>query len=354
MPSLPNNFGLLEPEASDYETSRVAVLPVPFERTTSYGKGTSAGPAAHHPRLAEPWSCTTRSWAPSPTGRASPPCRRSCPRRSTWPRPWPSCKRRRAPTWRSGKFLVTLGGEHSLTQAPVQATREVHGEIGVVQFDAHADLREEFEGTPYSHASVMKRIVDAGIPTLAVGIRSLSSPEAQLIRERNLPVIWGHQLDRAAELFPKLLAGLPEKVYLTFDIDYFDPSLVPATGTPEPGGGLWYPTLAPPPPSLPGPRRSWPWTCSSSPPRRPAGERLPHLEADLQVPGVPAGEGELAAPAVEIEPEGAPHPCSLSTPIRPPCCSTIALQIARPSPVPPLSRLSESSTWTNRSKIRWR
>jgi agmatinase len=89
----------------------------------------------------------------------------------------------------------------------------------------------------------MKRIVDAGIPTLAVGIRSLSSPEAQLIRERSLPVLWGHQLDRAAELFPKMLAALPEKIYLTFDIDFFDPSLVPATGTPEPGGGLWYPTL---------------------------------------------------------------------------------------------------------------
>ncbi len=114
---------------------------------------------------------------------------------------------------------------------------------GVVQFDAHSDLREEFEGTPYSHASVMKRIVEEGIPTLAVGIRSLSAPEAGLIRERKLPVIWGHQLDRAEELFPKMLADLPEKIYLTFDIDYFDPSLVPATGTPEPGGGHWYPTL---------------------------------------------------------------------------------------------------------------
>ena len=160
----------------------------------------------------------------------------------TWPRPWPSWRRRARPSGK-GKFLVTLGGEHSITQAPVRATKQVHGEIGVVQFDAHSDLREEFEGTPYSHASVMKRIVDDGIPLLAVGIRSLSTPESRLIREKRLPVIWGHDLDRAEELFPPLLAGLPEKVYLTFDIDYFDPSLIPATGTPEPGGGLWYPTL---------------------------------------------------------------------------------------------------------------
>jgi agmatinase len=125
----------------------------------------------------------------------------------------------------------------------VRATKQVHPGIGVVQFDAHSDLREEFEGTPYSHASVMKRIVDDGIPTLSVGIRSLSTPESKLIRERNLPVIWGHQLDRAEEMFPEMLARLPEEIYLTFDIDYFDPSLVPATGTPEPGGGLWYPTM---------------------------------------------------------------------------------------------------------------
>jgi len=77
-----------------------------------------------------------------------------------------------------------------------------------------------------------------------VGIRSLSSPEAELVRRRHLPVVWGRQLDRAEELFPGLLARLPEKVYLTIDIDYFDPSLVPATGTPEPGGGLWHPTLS--------------------------------------------------------------------------------------------------------------
>jgi agmatinase len=144
----------------------------------------------------------------------------------------------------AGKFLITLGGEHSLSQAPVRAAAAVFGEIGVVQFDAHADLRPEFDGTPYSHASVMHRIVADGLPTLAVGVRSLSTEEAELIRRRDLPVVWGHQLASAEDLFPRLLARLPEKVYLTFDIDFFDPSLVPATGTPEPGGGLWYPTLS--------------------------------------------------------------------------------------------------------------
>jgi len=245
MPSLPTNFGLLEPEASAYETSRVAVLPVPFERTTSYGKGTSAGPAAII-RASQSMELYDEELGAEPSLQGITTLPPFLPEAFDMAEAMAELQAECRVHMEKGKFLVTLGGEHSLSQAPIKAAREVFGtsgEIGVVQFDAHADLREEFEGTPYSHASVMKRVVDAGIPTLAVGIRSLSAPEAEVVRSKSLPVIWGHQLDRAADLFPKLLQELPETIYLTFDIDYFDPSLVPATGTPEPGGGLWYPTL---------------------------------------------------------------------------------------------------------------
>jgi agmatinase len=247
MPSLPTNFGLLEPEASAYETSRVAVLPVPFERTTSYGKGTSAGPAAII-RASQSMELYDEELGAEPSRQGIATLPPFLPEAFDMAEAMAELQDEARTHMEKGKFLVTLGGEHSLSQAPIKAAREAFGDgigtLGVVQFDAHADLREELDGTPYSHASVMKRVVDAGIPTLAVGIRSLSSPEAEVIRRKSLPVIWGHQLDRAAELFPPLLRGLPEKIYLTFDIDYFDPSLVPATGTPEPGGGLWYPTLA--------------------------------------------------------------------------------------------------------------
>ena len=242
MPYLPNNFGLLEAEASDYETSRVAILPVPFERTTSYGKGTMAGPAAIL-RASQAMELYDEELNGEPYLQGIATLPPFLPEAFDMEEGFAELQAEARIHIQRGKFLVTLGGEHSLTQAPARAAREVHGEIGVVQFDAHSDLREDFEGTPYSHASVMKRVVDDGIPTLAVGIRSLSAPEAQLVRERGLPVIWGHQLDRAVELFPEMLAALPEKIYLTFDIDYFDPSLIPATGTPEPGGGQWYPTL---------------------------------------------------------------------------------------------------------------
>ena len=242
MPLLPTNFGLLEPEFSDYETSRVAVLPVPFERTTSYGKGTSAGPAAII-RASQSMELYDEELGAEPYTQGIATLAPFLPEAYDMAEAMAELQEESRIHLERGKFLVTLGGEHSLSQAPIKATKEVHPGIGVVQFDAHSDLREEFEGTPYSHASVMKRVVDAGVPTLAVGIRSLSTPESKLIREKKLPVIWGHELDRAEEMFPKMLAGLPETIYLTFDIDYFDPSLVPATGTPEPGGGLWYPTM---------------------------------------------------------------------------------------------------------------
>jgi len=243
MPYLLTNFGLLEPQWSDYETSRVAVLPVPFERTTSYGKGTMAGPAAIL-RASQAMELYDEELGGEPFRLGIATLPPFLPEAFDLGEALAEIEEAARVQLAAGKFLVTLGGEHSLTQAPVRAARAVHGEIGVVQFDAHADLREEFEGTPYSHASVMHRLVEDGFPTLAVGIRSLSTPEAELVRARQLPILWGHQLARAEELFAPLLAALPEKVYLTFDVDYFDPSLVPATGTPEPGGGLWYPTLA--------------------------------------------------------------------------------------------------------------
>jgi agmatinase len=243
LPSLPANFGLLEAEFSNYASSRVAVLPVPFERTTSYGKGTGGGPAAIL-RASQSMELYDEELESEPfrLGIATLPA--FLPEAFDLGAALGEIEGEARVHMEAGKFLAIVGGEHSLTQAPVRAARAVFGhELAVVQFDAHADLRADFEGTPYSHASVMRRIVEAGIPTFAVGLRSLSTPEATFIREQRLPVVWGRELEDAAPAFAKQLAAMPEQVYLTFDIDFFDPALVPATGTPEPGGGIWYPTL---------------------------------------------------------------------------------------------------------------
>ena len=245
MPSLPTNFGLLPPDLSDLKKSPVVVLPVPFERTTSYGKGTGNGPAGLL-RASQSMELYDDELGCEPCeigiATAPPFHPEAFDMEEAMAELDAECHR-----WmEAGKFLVTLGGEHSLTIAPVRAAHRVFGEIGIVQFDAHADLREEFEGTPYSHASVMRRVFDEGIPSLPIGIRSLSAPEAELIERHKIPVLWGRELEPAAALekrFDTLLKRLPKKIYLTFDIDYFDPAIVPATGTPEPGGGSWYPTL---------------------------------------------------------------------------------------------------------------
>lgn len=242
MPSLPTNFGLLPPELSSYEKSPVVVLPVPFERTTSYGKGTSAGPAGIL-RASQSMELYDEELASEPCeiGIATEPpfAPEAFDMSEAMAELEAECRRHMA----AGKLLLVLGGEHSLTIAPVRAAKSVFGPIGIVQFDAHADLRAEFEGTPYSHASVMRRVHDEGIPSLPIGIRSLSAPEAAFAREAKIPIVWGHELDGLETRFDALLDLLPERIYLTFDIDYFDPALVPATGTPEPGGGAWYPTL---------------------------------------------------------------------------------------------------------------
>lgn len=247
MPYLPTTFAQLDEDQSRYDTAAAAVLPLPFERTTSYGKGTIEGPAALL-RASQAVELYDEELDTEPAAMGIATLPPFAPEAHAMDEALAEIRAEARRHLEAGKFLVSVGGEHSLTSALAFAARDVHaddGDLGVVQLDAHADLRDEYEGTPWSHASVMRRVVEAGMPTLAVGIRSLSTPEAAFLRQQGLPTIWGHELDDPSlgQRFKRQLEALPEKVYLTFDIDFFDPSVVPATGTPEPGGGTWYPTL---------------------------------------------------------------------------------------------------------------
>jgi len=230
-----------------YATSRSVILPVPFERTTSYGQGTSRGPAAILEASAylETWD-EELGVDPSLQGITTlTPCD---PRDADLADSLAQIEETAFSHLEAGKFVVALGGEHSLTVATAQAARRAtERPLGVVQFDAHADLRDKYMGTPFSHACTLRRLVEMDFPTLAVGLRSLSTEEAQFAEERSLPILWAHEMarhpDQTENRFLALLEELPEEIYLTFDIDYFDPALVPATGTVEPGGGSWYPAL---------------------------------------------------------------------------------------------------------------
>jgi agmatinase len=226
-----------------YENAAACILPVPFERTTSYGKGTRNGPEAilRASQYVELYDEELGA-APCDLGIATLPA--VLPESDDMAEALQEIEDAARRPMEDGKLVVVLGGEHSLTLASVRAAREVFGDIGVVQLDAHADLREAYEGTPYSHASVMRRIADdLGLGSFAVGIRSISRREAEWLERDGRGVVWGHELERAEKLFEAGLKALPERVYLTFDLDFFDPSLLPATGTPEPGGGFWAPTM---------------------------------------------------------------------------------------------------------------
>lgn len=136
----------------------------------------------------------------------------------------------------------TLGGEHSLSAPPIAAVRNYFPDLTVVHIDAHGDLRSEYEGTPLSHASIERRVVDMGIPLTEIGIRSFSPEEAEFMQTRpNVAVVWGHQLARGTAVIP--WERLSKHTYVTIDLDAIDPSEMPAVGTPEPGGLHWYQLL---------------------------------------------------------------------------------------------------------------
>jgi agmatinase len=138
-----------------------------------------------------------------------------------------------------------IGGEHSVSAPVIKAHAEKFHDMSVLQIDAHADLRDTYDGTPHSHASIMARVVkDLRIPSVQVGIRSISADEVRLLNT-GLPtkIFWAKDIVGKTDWIDSAIDSLTENVYLTIDIDGLDPSLVPTTGTPEPGGLGWYETL---------------------------------------------------------------------------------------------------------------
>ena len=236
-----NYLGLGE-EHSAFDPSAVVVLPVPYESTVSYMGGTRYGPRGlihasryvelyDHELDTEPYTIGVHTLPELHLSGAGPEAALG------------ELREAMDALIDAGKFVIMLGGEHSLTAPPVQAhaARRTNHKLSVLQLDAHADLRPEYEGTPYSHASVMYR-VHQDVDLVPVGIRSLTGEERQLMRDRKIPVIFGHELDDTTWM-DRAVGALGPDVYITIDVDFFDPAIMPSTGTPEPGGGWWNPTI---------------------------------------------------------------------------------------------------------------
>ena len=135
-----------------------------------------------------------------------------------------------------------LGGEHSITYGLVKAYQEKYKNLTVLQLDAHADLRESYQENKFSHACAMKRVWEI-CPVVGVGIRNLSEGEFRFVKQKKIRLFYAKYLQNYKTYYDEIVSSLSKNVFLTFDLDYFDPSIMPAVGTPEPGGLFWYETL---------------------------------------------------------------------------------------------------------------
>lgn len=234
-------FGGTTPTTTDFERARVVILPVPLDRTTSYVAGTRNGPheilvASSHMELWDEETGTdvhrigifTLPEMEFPFG--------------TIDEVIDEIRRVAGEIVSRGKFPIVIGGEHSITPPVVAAVAARHPGLSVLQIDAHADLRDHFMGTPHNHACAMRRVLEHA-PTTQVGIRSLSPEEAAAIPTLPTRVFYDFEMRKDPDWMDRVVASLSDTVYVTIDVDGMDPAIMPATGTPEPGGLSWYEVL---------------------------------------------------------------------------------------------------------------
>ena len=217
------------------------VLPVPYEKTVSYGHGTARGPAAIVAASSqlELWDGISKpgeegiyTW---PAIDCSGPAEKVIDEIATTVRK----------ILRMKKLPVVLGGEHTVTWGVIKGYLDAGvKDFGVVQVDAHADLRDAYEGDKYSHASVMRRVVEAGVPLISLGVRAFSEEERDARKQHKVLAFDAVELARKNISKIRIPKAFPRNVFFTLDVDGMDPSVLPATGTPVPGGLGWYQTLS--------------------------------------------------------------------------------------------------------------
>jgi len=247
-----NFLGIEEPEYYSLAEAKVAVLPVPYEHTVSYGQGTRNGPRAllDASRYVEFYDEETKREVFRELGIATlEPI--ECDNRGD-EEVLEHIYKTVGELIRLNKFVVMVGGEHTITQAAVAAYAEQYSDLSILHFDAHSDLRNEYQGSKFSHASVMARVCEFIDPhrLVQVGIRAQCIEESEFIEHKGIITLYAHEI-RGGK-YTKLLKywedypieKLTDHVYVTFDVDAFNPSIMPATGTPEPNGLLWPETVA--------------------------------------------------------------------------------------------------------------
>jgi len=236
--NLSKTFLDLDESDINLKNSDIVIQSVPFELTASYQKGTRQGPSAiiEASKYLELFDIETQTEVCSEKKIFT-----------TEPLHFNSSKdmllglkKSTSSLLTQGKFVITLGGEHSISFPCIQAHADYYGKISVLQLDAHADLHPALDGNPFSHGSVIARVKELkNVDSLtAVGIRSMSSIEKKYLNDQT--TVYSHEIHGSENWIDPVVESLNDLVYITLDIDVFDPSLMPSTGTPEPGGLFWH------------------------------------------------------------------------------------------------------------------
>lgn len=234
------NFLGIESPFSSYEQAAAVIIPIPYEQTTSYGAGTREGAGAiidassYVELYDEELDCQAyeKGIHTLPVLQFSGEVERD----------FQKITMTYASLLKDGKFPVGLGGEHSISFPAYRAFHDQFQDLSILQLDAHSDLRDSYEGSIYSHASVMRRIYELNSNIVQVGIRSQCFAERQFIEKNGINIFYAHPLQKAG-ISTEIIDLLKKRVFLTIDVDFFDPSVMPSTGTPEPGGFLWDETI---------------------------------------------------------------------------------------------------------------
>ncbi|MBS3102388.1 agmatinase [Candidatus Woesearchaeota archaeon] len=237
----PNNFLELNDSLSGYKESKVVIIPVPYEKTTTFVRGTKKGPQAmieasmaiqFYDEELQKDACNVGI----------------CTLYSLKAKEKPqlmidSIYKEVKSRVEDNKFPIILGGEHSITQGCVKAFAEKYGNITVLQLDAHTDLAEEWNGSRFNHACAAKRCFDITKRIVQVGVRSAPIEEVEFAKKNGIGIFWAKDIAENEKWHDKAISRLSQNVYITIDLDGFDPSFMPSVGNPEPGGLQYYPTL---------------------------------------------------------------------------------------------------------------
>lgn len=230
------NFGDVDPP--DPEMARASIIQAPLELSVSYGQGTALGPAAiiNASAALELYDEVLQQ----ETWRLGILTRPALSLQGNIEEMLQDIEQAVAAELKQRRLPVLLGGEHTVTLGALRALLKHRGnDFTVLSFDAHLDLRDEYLDNPLSHACVMKRALDMGLNVRHVAVRSCSAQEAAFVQDRGLNPLWAHQIHHNPDWLQVALEDLHGPVYISLDIDGLDPSAMPATGTPEPGGLNW-------------------------------------------------------------------------------------------------------------------